>query len=160
VVTLDHCPATLRKTVLTPDVLMRPHRNGQVVLAGDDHGVNLTSDSPPAQRTAAAHELLKRAKRLVPDLAQACLADVVVGIRPLPSDGVSVVGHLEPYRNLYVAVTHSGVTLAALLGELCTRELVGGSPSAQLDSFRPARFAAPTDLATAPAVNQNAEVGK
>jgi glycine/D-amino acid oxidase-like deaminating enzyme len=43
---------------------------------------------------------------------------------------------------VYVAVTHSGVTLAAHLAQLITTELLSGTPAAELAPYRPGRFAA------------------
>jgi hypothetical protein len=43
---------------------------------------------------------------------------------------------------VYVAVTHSGVTLAAHLAGLIAAELVSGTAAAELAPYRPARFAA------------------
>jgi glycine/D-amino acid oxidase-like deaminating enzyme len=41
--------------------------------------------------------------------------------RPVPYDGLPVVGFAK--QGLYVAVTHSGITMAPLLGELCAYEI-------------------------------------
>ena len=60
----------------------------------------------------------------------------------MPADGQSVVGWLPGADGLYVAVTHSGVTLAAHLARLITAELVNGTPAADLAPYRPGRFAA------------------
>jgi glycine/D-amino acid oxidase-like deaminating enzyme len=43
---------------------------------------------------------------------------------------------------MYVAVTHSGVTLAAHLAGLIATELVTGTAAAELAPYRPSRFAA------------------
>jgi glycine/D-amino acid oxidase-like deaminating enzyme len=43
---------------------------------------------------------------------------------------------------VYVAVTHSGVTLGAHLAALITAELLGGAAPAELAPFRPGRFRA------------------
>ena len=59
-----------------------------------------------------------------------------------PADGHPIVGWLPGTTSLYVAVTHSGVTLAAHLAQLITTELLSGSPAAELAPYRPGRFAA------------------
>ena len=72
----------------------------------------------------------------------------VVGVqvcaRPLPADGQSIAGRLPGADGLYVAVTHSGVTLAAYLARLITAELVTGAAPAALAPYRPDRFTAAT----------------
>jgi glycine/D-amino acid oxidase-like deaminating enzyme len=42
---------------------------------------------------------------------------------------------------LYVVVTHSGVTLAPILGRYVTQEVMSGSRIEALAPFRPERFA-------------------
>ncbi len=73
--------------------------------------------------------------------------------RPISADGLPVVGFVE--QGLYVAVTHSGITLAPLIGELASYE-IEESLNTQiseeilnqercgfqiLDPYRPSRFA-------------------
>lgn len=73
--------------------------------------------------------------------------------RPICSDGLPVVGFSE--QGLYVAVTHSGITLAPLIGELASYEIRASLEAQQkeagtnqetrsgfqiLDAYRPSRF--------------------
>jgi glycine/D-amino acid oxidase-like deaminating enzyme len=67
--------------------------------------------------------------------------------RPMPVDGLPIIGFIESSPSLYAAVTHSGITLSLLLGELAAyevyRSLVSGSHKALLrilDDYRPSRF--------------------
>ena len=57
-----------------------------------------------------------------------------------PVDGQSIVGPLPGTRGLYVAVTHSGVTLAAHLSRLIAADLTTATPPAALAPYRPTRF--------------------
>jgi glycine/D-amino acid oxidase-like deaminating enzyme len=67
----------------------------------------------------------------------------------MPADGQSIVGWLPGIGGLYVAVTHSGVTLGAHLAELITAELVSGTATAETAPYQPGRF-----TATAPAAQR------
>ena len=60
--------------------------------------------------------------------------------RPMPADGFPAIGRLVDDDNLYYAVTHSGVTLSPLLGELVAMELIDNVHCHLLDSFRPSRL--------------------
>ena len=60
-------------------------------------------------------------------------------VRPLPVDGLPIVGWLPTLPNAYLMVTHSGMTLGALLGRLATAELLGARQPV-LDPYRPERF--------------------
>jgi len=77
-----------------------------------------------------------------------------VCVRPLPSDEVSIVGRLPGAEWLYVAVTHSGVTLAAHLSRLIAAELATGAPGAELAPYRPDRFAGTAVHMTGPATGR------
>ena len=59
-------------------------------------------------------------------------------------------GWLPGSSGLYVAVTHSGVTLGAYLAQLIATELASGSAAAELAPYRPDRF-----NPSAPAPGQN-----
>lgn len=61
------------------------------------------------------------------------------GRRPMPRGG-PVVGYLTPDRSAYVAVMHSALTLAPIVGRLVADELVSGEPVAELRRCRPQRF--------------------
>jgi glycine/D-amino acid oxidase-like deaminating enzyme len=72
-------------------------------------------------------------------MADAELQETRVGVRPVPPDGLPLVGFSAEVDNLYVVVSHSAVHLAPLLGRLAARELTLG-PDDRLEPFRPARF--------------------
>jgi glycine/D-amino acid oxidase-like deaminating enzyme len=97
--------------------------------------------TPEAELTRWAEELLRRARRAVRGLDDARVTGYKVCVRPLPADGQSIVGRLPGAPGLYVAVTHSGVTLAAHLSRLITADLATGTPPASLAPYTPARFA-------------------
>lgn len=91
---------------------------------------------------AHADALLNRAIHYLPALAGARAIPKPVGYRPMPIDGLPVLGFCEAAPNLYVALMHSGVTLAPLVGELTTLEIVDDARVEMLDPYRPERFRA------------------
>jgi glycine/D-amino acid oxidase-like deaminating enzyme len=65
---------------------------------------------------------------------------VAVGYRPMPEDGLPVIGEVGP-KGLHVAVMHSGVTLAAITGEAVSAEIMEqGGYDGLLAPYRPQRF--------------------
>jgi glycine/D-amino acid oxidase-like deaminating enzyme len=130
------------RVVHTPQVHLRPHAGALVHLEAPDAAVDL--HTPDADLRRWAEELLRRARRVVRGLAGAGVAGYRVCVRPMPADGQSIVGRLPGAGGLYVAVTHSGVTLAAHLAQLIAGELVGGAAAAELAPYRPDRFTAAT----------------
>jgi glycine/D-amino acid oxidase-like deaminating enzyme len=131
------------RVVHTPEVCLRPHSDGLLHLEAPDAAVDLHTPEAELQRWAA--ELLRRAQRTVRGLDGASVAECRVCVRPMPVDGQSIVGPLPGADGLYVAVTHSGVTLGAHLAQLIAGELATGTAAAELTPYRPERF-----LASAP----------
>ena len=87
-----------------------------------------------------ADDLLSRAVHYLPALAGARAIPTPVGYRPMPIDELPVIGFCEAAPNLYIALMHSGVTLAPLVGELATPEIVDGARVEMLAPYRPERF--------------------
>jgi glycine/D-amino acid oxidase-like deaminating enzyme len=121
----------------TPELSLRPHPGGLVHLEAEDAAVDLHTPGADLDRWAA--ELLGRARRTIGGLDDARVVDRRVCVRPMPADGQSIVGRLPGAENVYIAVTHSGVTLAAHLSRLIADDLAGARP-AELAPYRPDRF--------------------
>lgn len=88
----------------------------------------------------AADAALARLQALVPG-TRLDLAETILAERPMPGDGLPVVGPLA--EGAYLATMHSGITLAALMGELIGEELLHGETNhsrAWLAPYRPQRF--------------------
>jgi glycine/D-amino acid oxidase-like deaminating enzyme len=130
----------LTRMVHAPQVYLRPHAGGLVQLEAPDAAVDLHTPDAELRRWAA--ELLDRARRVTRALDEATVTGYRVCVRPMPADGQSIVGWLPGVEGVYVAVTHSGVTLGAHLAGLITAELLGGVAPAGLAPFRPGRFPA------------------
>jgi glycine/D-amino acid oxidase-like deaminating enzyme len=88
-----------------------------------------------------ARALLAQAARFYPALAGIGVDKWWVAYRAMPSDRLPVVGPLPWLEGLYLAVSHSGVTVAPALGRLVADEVATQSPDGLLAPFRPARFA-------------------
>jgi D-hydroxyproline dehydrogenase subunit beta len=136
----------LVRMVHAPGIYLRPHTAGLVHLEAPDAAVDL--HTPDAGLRWWAAELLGRARQVVRGLEGASVTGYRVCVRPMPADGQSIVGWLPGAAGLYLAVTHSGVTLGAHLARLITAELLSGVPPAELAPYRPGRFA---DRAAGPA---------
>ena len=140
------------RLVHAPGIFLRPHSGGLLQLEAPDTPVDL--HTPEAELRDRAAELLHRARRTVRGLDQARVVACQVCVRPLPADEQSIVGRLPGAGWLYVAVTHSGVTLAAHLSRLIAAELAAGAPSAELARYRPDRFAGTAVSITGPATGR------
>ena len=122
------------------EIHLRQCADGRLMIGEGDQKSLAEDDSQ-----AHADDLLARACRYLPALQGAQAVPVPVGWRPMPLDGYPVLGFAPEAPNLYVALTHSGVTLAPALSQLAAQEISGGTPAdAVLGPYRPQRFAGVT----------------
>jgi glycine/D-amino acid oxidase-like deaminating enzyme len=135
----------LARVLLADDLMIRPDGGGRLLLHSDEHdrlvdpGANDGVDEIATQVVDAAERHLELPVELT-------LERAVVGIRALTRDFLPAVGWLSDSNRIYIAVTHSGITLGPLLGELIASELVNGVDESLLRPFRPERFS--TDART------------
>jgi glycine/D-amino acid oxidase-like deaminating enzyme len=127
--TRPHAPL-LRGIVLAPELHMRQTQEGRLVIGADFGGAD-----PGADADATARELLARAKAMLRGGRELELDRYTIGLRPTPADGFPVVGRPDGTGGLYLAVMHSGVTLAAAVGLLAARELLTGERDALLGGY-------------------------
>ena len=67
----------------------------------------------------------------------------------MPMDDLPVVGSVPGAADVHVVVTHSGVTLAPILGRYVTAELLDGMRVPALARYRPERFSAAAEAPAA-----------
>lgn len=89
----------------------------------------------------AARYLAQRAIRTVPALARAQALRVFAGLRPWPPDGVPFLGPVRGVPGFYVAVGHSGVTLAAVYGKVLSELILDGTTAVPIAPYDPLRYA-------------------
>jgi glycine/D-amino acid oxidase-like deaminating enzyme len=91
-------------------------------------------------RTMHGNRILNKIAAVLPAARGAVLQRLTLGFRPMPMDDLPVVGLLPGTMDIHVVVTHSGVTLAPILGRHVTREVLHNSRIEALAPFRPERF--------------------
>ena len=129
----------LRTILHAGDLNVRSDGDQRVLLHSWEQDAELVSDPEPGERLNRARRLLHQARTLLPGLAEAEVQEVRVGVRPVPPDGLPLVGFAAEVGNLYVVVSHSAVHLGPLLGRLAARELTLGCDE-RLEPFHPTRF--------------------
>lgn len=108
-----------------------------LTLAAEDYIDESTENNP----RAIAQRTLERMKEHWQGAKQVKLVHVSVGKRPIPQDGLPLIGRTAHIDGLYVSVMHSGVTLAAVAGRLAAAEILSNQDDAILSPYRPERFA-------------------
>jgi glycine/D-amino acid oxidase-like deaminating enzyme len=119
-----------------PAVHLRQRADGSVLI-GERTQETVASD-PGLDH---ARRLLAQAARFFPVLAGVGVDKWWLAYRAMPSDRLPIVGRLPWLEGLYMAVSHSGVTLAPVLGRLVAAEVATQAADGLLAPFRPARFA-------------------
>lgn len=131
------------RLVQGPKLKIRPVGERAVRLEASDINLRVDMHTRHGEQRRLAEQLLARAQSLVPGLAPRGQLDHDTCVRPMPIDGHPITGWLPDVPNLYVAVTHSGITFGPLLGKLIAREVLDHGPQSPLEKYRPIRFVKP-----------------
>jgi glycine/D-amino acid oxidase-like deaminating enzyme len=161
--TLKHAPGILAHSKSLPDLTRRVHdAPGGLSFKQMLDGSVVGTDAPnppdiPAHKGIRAHtedfpsedlrnyhgnRILTRISRFLPGAQGVPLDRLTLGFRPLPTDELPVMGRLRDVPDLHVAVTHSGVTLAPIIGRLTAEEVLTGARAEMFAPYRPERFTA------------------
>jgi glycine/D-amino acid oxidase-like deaminating enzyme len=160
--TLKHAPGILAHSASLPSLTRLVHdgpgglsfkqmADGSVV--GTDapnppdipahQGIRAHAEQFPSDELRAYHgnRILTKISRFLPGAQRVKLDRLTLGFRPMPTDEFPVMGALPSLRDVHVAVTHSGVTLAPIVGRLTAAEVLQGSRLEMFAPYRPERFA-------------------
>jgi len=137
--------ADIRRVVHAPGISIRPDGSGRLLMHSNEFDREVTLQTSLSPVPPAAQGVLETARKYVRNMASARVESAVIGIRPIPRDGLSVVGWAPGITGLYVVVTHSGVTLGPALAEMATSEIYGTEEKV-LGPFRPGRFQVPAEV--------------
>ncbi len=140
----------INRVIVAPGIHMHQRDDGCLVLGEQDgapqtkaHADRLMkrpNDFPsPAIAQKHGQRMLKIATRFVPEAAAAAIDKTYIGWRPLPLDGHPVLGTNPNRKDVYIAIMHSGVSLAPIIGQLAAHEIVNNTAIAGLELYRPTR---------------------
>ena len=139
-----------RISAVVPGVHLHQREDGRIVLGEQDGAPNNEAhDMRLARRPKSfpneflsnqhASRMLGSAKHLLPGIEKAEVEEVHIGWRPLPLDGHPVLGRSPVYDDVSLAISHSGVTLAPIIGHLMAREVLSDVEIDELAAYRPSR---------------------
>lgn len=138
--------ALIHHVLMGPGLHLRQDQNGALILGEVFSGTSATPDLITRDPRALAGQMLARLADLLPQTRRGAapprLAGLRLGRRPVPRDGLPLLGPLPGFGGATLAVTHSGVTLAPLVGRLLAREILFADESPLLAPFRPHRLMA------------------
>ena len=131
---------TLSTIVHVSGALARPNGPGRLMIAPLHGDPELTLTTAAESLRSTSESVVEHALGALPFLDRFHFDRAVIGARALPIDRVSIIGSAPGVDGLYVATTHSGISLAAHISELITSEIVEGRRQEELEPFRPDRF--------------------
>ena len=123
----------INSIVYGPNIHAHQQSNGRLII-----GEQITA---PTEQNSLNHlkRINKHFKNMVRGASDLNPSEILIGWRPIPKDDLPVIGRFKN-KSIYVAVMHSGISLAAIVGNLVTQEIVDEVDSLLLNDFRPSRF--------------------
>jgi len=126
-----------------PELHMRRTPSGGLLMGADDVDGWIDESARSEAMQRGARELLRRAGSFLDSFPGEALLDAcrsAVSVRPVPADGFTIAGPLPGAEGLYLVVTHSGVTLSLVIGELIADSVERGSTAPALGRCGLERF--------------------
>jgi glycine/D-amino acid oxidase-like deaminating enzyme len=126
------------RVIHAPHVHLRPDGAGRLLLHTHDidDAAHVSDGGEFSVDQVAVDEVLAASCVLYPGLRAASVESVRVGVRPIPGDGLPVLGRAPGLQNFHFAVSHSGATLSVHAGALVAGEVLGEDHSGELAGFR------------------------
>lgn len=135
----DRVPTSLGRVVTSPHLDLRPVGDGSLLLHASDVDARVDPEETYGAGHPLAVELGHRLDQVLVTHSAARMRHLQVGLRVLPRDGRTVAGPSPVDPRIYEIATHSGVTLAAVLGRMTASELLDEHEQGLLEEFRPGR---------------------
>jgi glycine/D-amino acid oxidase-like deaminating enzyme len=128
-------PPILHGLLIAPGLELRQTDEGRL-LGGIDFTGKLIGDAENSTRI-----VIERIAALLDLPEPPRVGHTTMGERPTPGDGFPAVGRVPGIEGAYLAVMHSGMTLAAAVGVFAADELLAGRRDPLLAPYGPERFA-------------------
>ncbi len=126
----------MRRVVIYPTGNTRQTERGNILL-----GVTYEANCTERLTTASgARKIANDSLQRFPVLKNAQIIRHFAGIRPLPKDGRPYLGPVKRVPGLFVATSHSGITLAPVHGKVISELILDGHTDVPLESYRPERY--------------------
>jgi glycine/D-amino acid oxidase-like deaminating enzyme len=152
-------PIPLKCNLITPELNVRPDGGGRLMLQALDLDQHADPARPVSPDGLIGKEMLRRLRRLFKNTEGARIERIETGQRSRPADGLPALGYISESARVYLMISHSGMTLAPLLGRLVAEEMLSGTGSPMLSAFAPHRLLRPLSAVakTAPAYLPSAQ---
>lgn len=117
----------------TPRGYLVPKKDGQIVVGATQEKAGFAKEI-----TIGGISHLLKVLSVVPALVKARMNDTFVGLRPMSSDGMPLLGPLPEWEGLHVTTGHAqhGILLSGITGRMMTAYLNGEDPGALWPHFQ------------------------
>jgi glycine oxidase len=124
----------LQTVLFGSEIYIVPRRDGRIIVGATSEAVGFT----PGNTAAGLQQLLSRAIRLMPGLADCEVLETWWGYRPITPDQLPILG-ASPYTNLTLATGHhrNGILLTPMTGQM-----IAGWVEGQMGGAKPEPIAA------------------
>jgi glycine/D-amino acid oxidase-like deaminating enzyme len=119
-----------------PTLVARQTREGSVLLGDSAENVGLND----GVRRDVMSDIAQRAQNAFPLLANARIVRAWGALRIMTPDGLPVYEESQTHPGAFIAICHSGVTLAAAHADVLAPWMAGGARPEVLDAFTTTRF--------------------
>jgi glycine/D-amino acid oxidase-like deaminating enzyme len=139
----------INKIIVGPGIHIHQQNDGRLVIgeqdgAPENHKIRLEGypSKFPSSIIAKQHinKILYKAKSFIKNIDDVEVESVEIGWRPLPLDGLPIVGFIDSKKDTYVASMHSGISLGPIVGKIVAHEITENIYNNLLKEFRPSRF--------------------
>jgi glycine/D-amino acid oxidase-like deaminating enzyme len=130
----------LRGLVMTPELHVRQTGEGRLIAGTDFSGSTNIDDVEGAAAT-----LYGQVQEMVAGSENVAMDFHTLGYRPTPADGFPMIGRPLNREGLYMAVMHSGITLAPAVGLFACDELLDGKRDNLISPYHPDRLVKASD---------------
>ncbi len=139
----------INKIIVGPGIHIHQQNDGRLIIGEQDgspknHEKRLygypTKFPSKSFESHHVNNILIKSKSFINNIDDIEIESVDIGWRPLPIDGLPIVGYLNSRQDSYVASMHSGISLGPIIGKLVAQEITENINSEYLKDFRPNRF--------------------
>ena len=139
----------LRRVVESPHMYFKQQRDGRITGTDSQYAPDIPAhrgilqgpqEMPDDIREMHGERILGRIKEKLPGARDASYDHLTLGYRPMPQDRLPIVGYSPGNSGVYIAVMHSGVTLAPIIGRYIAHEILSDDSIDELAPYRPGRF--------------------
>ena len=139
----------INKIIVGPGIHIHQQNDGRLIIGEQDgapesHKMRLKEypSKFPSSMLAYQHanKILNTAKSFIKSMDEVELESVHIGWRPLPLDGLPIIGFINSNQDSYLASMHSGISLGPIVGKIVAQEITENINNNLLNNFRPSRF--------------------